>query len=312
MLPNQRPLQDPAELRRIKSLAVPPAYENVWICPLAEGYLQATGRDAAGRKQYRYHEAYRAWRQAQKYDTLVGFGEALASLRRQVNRDLRRPGLHRRRVLAAAVRLMDLTLIRVGHGGETDGKPTYGLATLREKHLDLHGSQLRLTFRGKSGRRQQREVDAPALAKVLRRCRGLPGEELFTYLDEDDQPRSIDAGDVNAYLAEHAGPDITAKSFRTWGGTVLAACRLAATEREGDTTRRDRQVVAVIKDVAAALGNRPATCRKYYVHPAVLQGFERGELTKRFREVGQLRPRPARTQLNRVEQVVLDLLRDAG
>ena len=311
-LPDGGTLRDPAEKQRIASLVIPPAYRDVWICVHPRGHLQATGRDAAGRKQYRYHVDYQQFRQQRKYANLVEFGDALAALRRRVNRDLKLRGLPREKVLAAAVRLMDLTLIRAGHGGETGGKPTYGLATLREKHLDRKGSTLELSFRGKSGQKQHRVLDEPAVAKVLRKCHGLPGRELFRYLDDDGDPHRIDAADINEYLADGRGShEFTAKDFRTWGGTVLAACRLASEDRADSPTARDRQVVAVVKHVAAALGNRPATCRKYYIHPAVLRGYEDDRLAKYFADLQRLIPAPAKTQLSGVEEAVLDLLRDA-
>ena len=309
--PDGQTLRDRRVRRRIDALAIPPAYLNVWICPRPDGHLQATGRDAAGRKQYRYHEAYRQFRQELKYAGLVQFGQALATIRRRVNRDLKLAGLPREKVLAAAVRLMDLTLIRAGHGGETGGKPTYGLATLREKHLDRRGSHLQLTFRGKSGQPQTRAIDAPAVARVLRRCQGLPGRELFRYLDEGGQRRTIDAGDINAYLAQTAGFESSAKDFRTWGGTVLAACHLAGLDRAESPTARHRQVVATVRHVARALGNRPATSRKYYIHPAVPRSFEQDTLRDYFAEVRRLDPTPAKTQLSRVEAATLRLLRDA-
>ncbi|MEM6459592.1 MAG: DNA topoisomerase IB [Planctomycetota bacterium] len=311
-LPDGRTLRDPVARERIDALAIPPAYERVWVCVRADGHLQATGRDAAGRKQYRYHAAYRRYRQRKKFDELIGFAEALGPLRRRVHEDLKLPGLPRRRVLAAAVRLMDLTLIRPGHGGESRGEPTFGLATLHERHLSDDGDTLELDFRGKGGRRQRRAIDAPAVARVLRRCQGLPGRELLRYLDEDDAPRSIDAGDVNDYLAEHAGPGVTSKVFRTWGGTVRAACELADTGRADRRPARDRQVVAAVKRTAAALGNRPATCRAYYIHPAVFDAFGAGTLAGYFDDVTRLRPRPAKTRLSAVEEAVLALLRNAS
>ena len=309
--PDGKTLRDLAERRRIAALAIPPAYLNVWICPRPDGHLQATGRDAAGRKQYRYHDAYQQFRQQLKYAGLVEFGQALVTIRRRVNRDLKLPGLPREKVLAAAVRLMDLTLIRAGHGGETGGKPTYGLATLREKHLQRRGHHLRLDFRGKSGQPQRREIDAPAVAKVLRKCQGLPGHELFRYLDEDGRPHAIDAGDLNDYLVQTADLGCTAKDFRTWGGTVLAACRLASLDRAESPTARRRQIVETVKHVASALGNRPATSRKYYIHPAVPQAFEDDRLAGYFDGLHRLDPAPAKTQLSRVETATLQLLRDA-
>lgn len=231
-----------------------------------------------------------------------------------MNGDLKLPGLPREKVLAAAVRLMDLSLIRAGHGGETDGKPTYGLATLREKHLDRRGSHLTLAYRGKSGQTQHRDLDAPAVAKVLRKCQGLPGRELFRYLDDDDQTRTIDAGDINDYLVSSSSTDanaFSAKDFRTWGGTVLAACRLASLDRAETPPARHRQVVAVTKLVAEALGNRPATSRKYYIHPAVPRSFEDNTLTQYFQDLHRLTPTPAKTQLSAVESATLDLLHAA-
>ena len=310
-LPDGTLLKDDAHLARIKALAIPPAYRSVWICPIPHGYLQATGRDAANRKQYRYHTEYQSWRQTQKFNRMVEFGQALPKLRRQVNRDLKGRSLTRQRVVAAAVRLMDLTLIRAGHGGETDGKPTFGLATLREQHLKRKGKHLQLDFRGKSGQLQHREIDAPAVARVLRKCHGLPGRELFRYKNEDGEVDHIDAGDVNDYLAEYSGEDMSSKDFRTWGGTVLAACRLACVDREDSQAKRDRQIVAAVKEVASALGNKPATCRKYYIHPAVLLAFEEDRLGAAFADCRQLAGRPAKTQLSRVEKAVLDLLIEA-
>lgn len=314
-LPDGALLQSPAERDRINALAIPPAYEHVWICPLPNGHLQATGRDAAERKQYRYHADYEAFRQQKKFNGLVAFGESLDTLRRRVNADLKRDGLDRQRVLAAAVRLMDCTLIRAGHGGQTNGQPTYGLATLREKHLTRNGSRITLEFRGKSGRQQQRTLDEPVIADVLRQCEVLPGRALFTYEDDAGQPQTIDAGDVNDYLAEYTGQTdlsadqaVTAKTFRTWGGTVLAAVQLAQLEPENTQARRHRQTVAVVREVAEALGNTPATCRTYYVHPKVFAAFEDGSLANAFEGLDRFRVVPPRTQRSKVEDAVLALL----
>jgi DNA topoisomerase-1 len=260
-------VDDLPTLRRIRSLAIPPAWTDVWICPVAHGHIQAVGRDARGRKQYRYHARWRVVRDEAKFDRVIQFGRALPAIRERVEKDLDRPGLPRDKVLASVVRLLETTLIRVGNAEYARDNGSYGLTTLRTRHVTVEGTRLRFEFRGKGGKRHTVDVSDRRLARVVRRCQDLPGHELFQYLDEEGQRQAIDSADVNAYLREIAGEEFTAKDFRTWGGTVLAALALAEPSEEGDTRRR---LTAAIAEVAARLGNTPTICRKCYIHPDVV------------------------------------------
>lgn len=305
---DQKRVEDQDVRQRIDALAIPPAYENVWICRQDNGHLQATGRDAAGRKQYRYHEKWSAYRNALKFESLIDFAQALPALRRRVQADLEREALDKTRVVAAAVRLMDLTLIRPGHGGETRGKPTYGLATLREKHVEIKNEDIVMNFRGKSGQPQSRAIASSTVAKVLRRCVGLPGRELFQYLSADGDPVCIDADDLNRYIHATTGLDATAKDFRTWGATVIAAAELARLGFSYQSPTRDKRVVEAIRRTAEAIGNRPATCRKYYVAPAIIESYHEDRLVEYMNN----RPLPSRPspqrKLGAEEKAVLSLL----
>jgi len=260
-------LRDAAEIQRIRRLAIPPAYEDVWICPLANGHLQATGRDARGRKQYRYHPLWRQASESEKFGRLVEFGESLPRLRVQVAKDLKAPGLSRNKLLAALVRLLDTTLLRVGNDEYARSNGSYGLTTLRNSHVRISKGSLRLKFRGKSGVPHDIAVDDPHMARIVRRCRELPGQLLFQYIDESGALHGIDSADVNGYLAEVSGPDFTAKDFRTWHGSALAleltglACKKGADAFNAAT---------LLAEVAASLRNTPAVCRNAYLHPAIL------------------------------------------
>ena len=300
--PAGQPLRDPRERRRIEALAVPPAWTEVWICPLANGHLQATGRDARGRKQYRYHADWRAVRDETKFGRMVAFGEALPRLRARLDGDLAMPGLAREKVLAAVVKLLETTLIRVGNEEYARENDSFGLTTMRSRHVDIAGATLRFRFRGKSGKEREVAISDRRLARVVRACRELPGHELFQYVDESGERQAVDSADVNEYLRDVTGEDFTAKDFRTWGGTVLALAALRAAgairpagedceereeceEREAGPARgahREREarraIVEAVKRVADQLGNRPAICRKYYVHPAVIAAFLDGRL----------------------------------
>ncbi len=268
-------LKDAQEIARIRSLAIPPAYTDVWICPLPNGHLQATGLDARGRKQYRYHADWRVLKDATKFERLEAFGLALPRIRARVARDLDarpRSPLARTRVLAALVRLLDTTFLRVGNEEYASSNGSYGLTTLRRQHADVRGTSLRLHFRGKSGVMHEAAIDDPRVAQVVRRCQQLPGQELFRYQDEDGAPHGLSSTDVNDYLREAAGDNFTAKDFRTWHGTVqaLELTRLAC---DGNTSAsRDLRYSAkeILAAVAKQLGNTPAVCKKAYVHPAVL------------------------------------------
>jgi DNA topoisomerase-1 len=276
--PDGLPVRDEATLARIRSLALPPAWRDVWICTRPDGHLQATGHDAKGRKQYRYHPRWRETRDASKFGRMVAFGEALPRIRERVEADLARPGLPREKVLATVVRLLELTLIRVGNDEYARENGSYGLTTLRCRHASVNGSAIRFAFRGKSGVRHAIDVRNPRLARIVRRCQELPGQELFRYLDDDGQPRTVDSADVNAYLRDAAGDDFTAKDFRTWAGTVLAARALRDLGPFADPAEVKSNVVRAIEVVAAKLRNTPAVCRSSYVHPAVLASYAHGRL----------------------------------
>ncbi|TCK38301.1 DNA topoisomerase-1 [Paraburkholderia sp. BL8N3] len=272
-----RRIEDEAEIRRINALAVPPAYVEVWICPDSRGHLQATGRDARGRKQYRYHPQWRETRDATKYERLLAFGAVLPKLRARVARDLALGGMTRDKVLATVVRLLDTTLIRVGSEEYARENRSYGLTTLRKKHLKMSAGTLRFQFRGKSGIEHDVAVSDPRVAKIVRRCMDLPGQELFQYLDAVGARHAVTSSDINDYLREITGADFTAKDYRTWAGSVfaLAALRRLAWETVAEARKH---VVGTIREVAQVLRNTPAVCRKCYVHPAVIEAFEAGEL----------------------------------
>jgi DNA topoisomerase I len=273
-----RRITDRATLARIRSLAVPPAYTDVWISPQPNGHIQATGRDARGRKQYRYHPRWRDVRDETKFGRMLAFSEALPRIRKRVEQDLSRPGLPREKVLAAVVLLLELTGIRVGNDEYARTNQSFGLTTLRENHVEVSGSTMRFEFRGKSGKVHRVSLNDRRLARIVARCQSLPGEELFQYVDDEGVHQTIGSSDVNDYLQEIAGDEFTAKDFRTWSGTLLALAALEAlgpapSEREAKST-----IVAAIDRVAERLNNTRAVCRKYYVHPVILDAYLRGTL----------------------------------
>jgi DNA topoisomerase-1 len=273
-----RCLDDPTELDRIRRLAIPPAYTRVWICPRANGHLQATGRDARGRKQYRYHPDWREARDADKFARMRAFGEALPRIRARVRRDLdagAKGGLARNTVLATLVRLLDTTLVRVGNDVYARENGSFGLTTLRSRHVRVEGSTLRLRFKGKSGVAHDVAVHDPRVARIVRRCQAMPGQELFQYTTDDGDTCDVHSHDVNDYLRECAGEAFTAKDFRTWHASAHALGLLAA-EAEGPVPKT--RLNAVLQDVADRLGNTLAVCRKSYVHPDMLAAAETGEL----------------------------------
>ncbi|RZL88661.1 MAG: DNA topoisomerase IB [Variovorax sp.] len=270
-------LRDVDEISRIRKLAIPPAYTDVWICPLHNGHLQATGFDARGRKQYRYHAEWRVLKDESKFERLEDFGRTLPKIRARVAGDLEsgtRASLPRELVLATLVRLLDTTFLRVGNEEYASSNGSFGLTTLRNKHADVHGTSLKLRFRGKSGALHEAQLDDPRVARVVRRCQQLPGQELFQYQDEDGTPRTVSSTDVNDYLRQAAGDNFTAKDFRTWHGTVqaLELTRLACDNIDpGDASPAMRySAKEILGAVAKQLGNTPAVCKKAYVHPAVL------------------------------------------
>ena len=273
-----KPIRDQPTLARIKHLAVPPAYRDVWICPDPRGHFQSVGYDDRGRKQYRYHEKWRQVRDENKYGRVIAFVKALPRIRRRVARDLRKPGLPREKVLAAVVKLLETTFIRVGNEEYARANKSYGLTTLHNNHADVRGSHVEFRFRGKSGVRHAIELEDKRLAKIIRACQDLPGEELFGYEDEQGNAHDIGSADVNDYLREITGQDFTAKDFRTWAGTVLAARALQEFEAVDSDARRKKNIVAAIDSVAKKLGNTRSVCRKCYVHPAVIDSYLDGSL----------------------------------
>ncbi|MET0334780.1 MAG: DNA topoisomerase IB [Rhizobacter sp.] len=267
--PNGRALRNEKELKRIRSLAIPPAYEEVWICPLPDGHLQATGRDARGRKQYRYHPDWREARDADKFERMREFGQALPRIRAKVKRDLAAPVGSRVSVLAALVRLLDTTLVRIGNDEYARENGSFGLTTLRNRHVAVKGATLRLRFRGKSGVSHEVTLEDPQVARIVRACQAMPGQELFQYEGDDGQTRCVGSADVNEYLKQLSGDEFTAKDFRTWHASVHALARLCALPDPGPVSRRKAN--DVLREVAGLLGNTLAVCRKSYVHPGVME-----------------------------------------
>jgi len=267
-------ITDEAELARTRSLAIPPAYEHVWICPYAHGHVQATARDAKGRKQYRYHKRWREVRDANKYESTVAFAKALPRLRERVEADFSRPEMSRDNVIATVVRMLETTLVRVGNESYARDNQSYGLTTLRARHVKVEGQRrVRLRFRGKSGVEHSLTIEDRRLARAVARCRDLPGEVLFTYLDDAGEAQPIVSDDVNAYLREVTGGDFSAKNFRTWAATVACATELEAAGPSQTQAQAKQTVVAALVATAQRLGNTPAVCRKAYVHPAIIERY---------------------------------------
>ena len=305
--PNGATVSNPAELQRIKSLVIPPAWTDVWICTDSRGHLQATGRDARGRKQYRYHPRWREVRDEVKYGKLIAFAQALPRIRQRTDADLRKNGLQREKVLAAVVQLLEKTLIRVGNEEYARDNGSVGLTTMREKHATVTGTTVRFEFRGKSGVQHAIDLRDARLARILKACRDLPGYELFQYVDEDGRRQAIDSADVNEYLREISGDEFTAKDFRTWAGTVLAAKALAEVATFSSNAEAKRNIVQAIEAVAKKLGNTKSVCRKCYIHPAILDAYMDGATidTLKTRALRLARSRPA---LSPEEAAVVGLL----
>ena len=269
---------DEATLDRIRKLAIPPAWTDVWIAPTTRGHIQATGRDVKGRKQYRYHDKWRAQRDGGKFDRLIAFGRALPKLRARIERDLAARGLPREKVLAAVLRVMEMTLIRVGNEEYAKTNKSFGLTTLRDRHARIGPERAVFEFRGKSGKLHQTSFRDRRLARVVKACQDLPGQRLFQYLDDEGARRAVESADVNAYLREAMGEDFSAKDFRTWAGTVAAARALVTLPACADEGGAKRNINTCVKAVAGVLGNTPAVCRSAYIHPAVLDAYQAGEL----------------------------------
>ena len=305
--PDGKTVRDAETLWRIKHLAIPPAWTDVWICPDPNGHIQATGRDARGRKQYRYHPRWTEVRDAAKYDRLADFARALPRIRERVEQDLKQPGIPRTKVLAAVVKLLEQTSIRIGNEEYRRENKSFGLTTFLDRHVQFEGNRVRFQFKGKSGKKHSIELNDRRLARIVKQCQDVPGQELFQYLDDDGTHHAIGSADVNEYLREISGADFTAKDFRTWNGTVLALRNLRVCEPPSTARAGKRTVTTAIKEVASRLGNTPAVCRKAYVHPVVLNAYLEGSLT----------PEAGLTQapdhgLSEEEECVIGLLRTAA
>jgi DNA topoisomerase I len=275
-------IRDKATLGRIRTLAIPPAWTDVWISPLQNGHIQATGRDARGRKQYRYHPRWNAVRAETKYERMLTFGAALPQIRDRIRIDLARPGIPKEKVLAMVVRLLESTFIRVGNEEYARTNKSFGLTTMKDRHVEIDGTQIRFRFRGKSGKTHDVELTDRRLARLVKQCRDLPGQDLFQYVGDDGEPHPIDSAAVNEYIREISGQEFTAKDFRTWAGSLLAARQLHATHPIADEAGRKGIRVATIAAVAAQLGNTVAVCRKCYIHPSVLAAFDDRALFDRW------------------------------
>jgi DNA topoisomerase-1 len=301
------PVSDAATLRRIRDIVIPPAWTDVWICPLANGHIQATGRDARGRKQYRYHERWREVRDEAKYGHLIEFAAALSRIRERVDADMALPGLPREKVVATIVHLLDLTALRIGNDEYARENDSFGLTTLRTGHVEVSGSTVRFQFRGKSGKEVSVGIDDRRVARVVRRCEELPGQELFQYLDDGGQRHLVHSDDVNAWLCETTGQRFTAKDFRTWAGTVRAATELRGSGEWTTQREAHRLAAAAVKEVARALGNTPAVCRRCYIHPEVLVAHLEGGLARALD--APIGSRRADAGLHADEAAVLAMLR---
>jgi DNA topoisomerase-1 len=301
-------VRDHEVLHRIRSLVIPPAWTEVWICPLAHGHIQAVGLDARGRKQYRYHPRWREVRDETKYHRMIAFGQSLPVIRARVDQELRRPGLPREKVLATIVRLLETTLIRVGNEEYAKENGSYGLTTMRNRHVDVTGSTICFEFRGKSGVKHAVRVNDRRLARIIERCQDLPGQELFQYAGEDGELKPIDSADVNEFLKEVSGQDFTAKDFRTWAGTVLAARALQEFAAIDADAPRKQNVVRAIESVAERLGNTKAVCRKCYVHPAVIDSYLDGTLAETLAQKAEQELAESLSELEPEEAAVLVLL----
>jgi DNA topoisomerase-1 len=303
-------IRDREALDRIRAIVIPPAWTDVWICPWPDGHLQATGRDARGRKQYRYHPLWRQRRGAENFARMIAFARALPRIRRRAERDLARRGLPREKVLAAVVRLLEMTLIRVGNDEYARLNRSFGLTTMRARHARIEGSRVRFRFRGKGGVTHEVGLRDRRIASIVRRCQELPGQELFQYVDEDGDVRDVTSDDVNDYLREASGGDYTAKDFRTWAGTLLAYRALRALQPEDHGAAAKRNVVQAMRLTAERLGNTPAVARGSYVHPAVLDAYLDGSLGGALVDVAEEQDMPPNKADRSEEVAVVRLLKE--
>ena len=303
-------MKRPEVLARIKALVIPPAWTKVWICPDEDGHIQATGRDLRGRKQYRYHARFREVREETKYERMMQFAEALPTIRARIDVALSKPGLAREKLLATVVRLLEITLIRVGNEEYARDNGSFGLTTMRTRHVDITNTSVKFRFRGKSGKEHAVKVHDRRLARVVGRCNDLPGEVLFQYLDEAGERHSVESNDVNDYLHAISGAEFTAKDFRTWAGTVLAARALKALEAFDTKAAAKKNIVEAVKNVSSRLGNTPSVCRKCYVHPQIFDAYLDGHLVAVLQQRAEQELRDSLAALSSEEAAVLVLLRD--
>ncbi len=309
VLPDGSPLEALDEVQRIKSLAIPPAWVDVWICIQPNGHLQATGRDAKGRKQYRYHARWREVRDGTKYGRMVAFGQALPRIRERTEAHLALPGMPREKLLATVVRLLEETLIRVGNEEYAKANNSFGLTTMRDEHAEISGSKLEFSFRGKSGKDHKVKIHDRRLARIVKRSQDLPGEDLFQYLDNNGDQQTIGSADVNEYLKEISGEEFTAKDFRTWAGTVLATMALQAFEAFDSQAQAKRNIIEAIESVSRKLGNTPSVCRKCYVHPAIIDCYSSGTMLETLQQRAEQELSDSLHELKPEEAAVLGLLR---
>ena len=309
--PDGKTIHDAKELARIRSLAIPPAYTDVWICPSPNGHIQATGRDARRRKQYRYHPKWREVRDETKFGRMLAFSEVLPTIRARVEKDLSLPGLPREKVLATVVRLLECTCIRVGNDEYAKSNRSYGLTTLQDRHVKVSGANLRFEFRGKSGKTHKVDINDRRLARIVERCQDLPGEDLFQYEDDEGVRQTIGSGDVNDYIREISGQEFTAKDFRTWAGTLAAVAALKEVGVWSTQRQAKSNILRAIDQVAEQLNNTRAVCRKYYVHPAVFESYLAGTMLERLQNgtKAAAKAKGAGEDLDAQEQALVRLLR---
>jgi DNA topoisomerase-1 len=301
-------VEDEPTLKRIRKLAIPPAWTDVWICPKPNGHIQATGRDAKGRKQYRYHAAFREVRESTKYEHMLAFAQSLPAIRTKIAEHMALKGLPREKVLATVVHLLETTLIRVGNDDYAKQNKSYGLTTLKDQHVKVNGSELRFQFKGKSGKTWRLQVKDRRIAKIVKACQDLPGQELFQYIDDAGERRDVTSADVNAYLKEITGRDVTAKDFRTWHGTVMAALALQEFLTFDTQAVAKKNIKAAIEHVSSRLGNTPTICRKCYIHPEVLTSYVEGQLLLEIKQEVEQELRDELPSLKPEEAAVLSLL----
>jgi DNA topoisomerase I len=303
---SSKPITDKAALKRIKALVIPPAWTSVWICPWENGHIQVTARDAKNRKQYRYHKLWREVRDEAKYERMMGFGKCLPLIRKKIDEALALPGLPREKVLATVIYLLQATMMRIGNDEYARNNNSFGLTTLRNRHVHIDGSAVKFHFRGKSGIEHAIKVQDKRLARIIQRMRDLPGQELFQYVDDEGQRHAISSGDVNEYLQDLTGENYTAKDFRTWSGTVLAALALHEFEKFDSEAQAKKNVVRAIEMAAMKLGNTPTICRKCYVHPVIIESYLKGSLQMVLKHDAS--EQSAHLHLTAEEQAVLSFL----